>query len=240
MTSHPSLLVIDALAARQLEDTQATAHIASCERCRADLEAAEAACARFTRDVFPRTVVNIRERRRWRFGITILAPVLAAAALVIWLLRPHDRVDDDDIRIKGELTFQVFAKRGDAIIPVRDATRLAPGDQIRFVVGCGAPAYLLVASIDGAGHATIYHPYGGTRSAPADAAPTELPGSIVLDDAPGPERVFALVSDAPLEATAVERALVELGARGADAIRATPMLDVPARQTSVVFEKVTP
>jgi hypothetical protein len=240
VTNHPSLLVIDALAARQLDDAEATAHIASCERCRADLEAAEAACARFTRDVFPRTVANIRERRRWKLGLAMLAPVLAAAALAIWFLRPH-APDDDDIRIKGELTFQVFAKRGDAIIPVRDSTRLAPGDQIRFVVGCGTPAYLLVASIDGAGHATIYYPYGGTRSARADAAPTELPGSIVLDASPGPERVFALVSDTPLETSDVEHALVELGAHGADAIRGARTLDVPvARQTSVVFEKVTP
>jgi len=239
VTGHPSLLVIDALAARRLDDAEAAAHIASCDRCRADLEAAEAACARFTRDVFPRTVANIRERRRWKLGLAMVAPVLAAAALAIWLLRPHD--PDDDIRVKGALTFQVFAKRGAAIISVRDATRLAPGDQIRFVVGCGAPAYLLVASIDGAGRATIYHPYGGTRSARAEAAPTELPGSIVLDDAPGPERVFALVSETPLETTVVERALVELGAHGAAAIRDTRTLAVPAaRQTSVVFEKATP
>jgi hypothetical protein len=249
MTEHVSQMTIDGLAARLLSDAEtatARAHVASCTRCRGDLETAEAACATFTREVLPRTLDRLAPRRAapWR----ILAPAfavsgLATVLLVVWFVRraPVPPTADDDLRMKGALTFQVFASRGDQVFAVRDATRLAAGDKIRFVVGAGEARYVLVASIDGAGHATIYHPYGGARSAPAPVQPTDLPGSIVLDAAPGPERVFALVSREPLAAGDVARTLEALGERGAAAIRATPTLDLPGvTQASVVFEKAAP
>ena len=248
MNTHLSSLTIDALAAGHLTGTEATrarAHVETCARCSTDVAAAEAACARFTREVLPRTIGNLRPRAPWwrRFGPGLLVPALAAAVVLIWMVRRPDTlpIDDDDIRLKGSLTFQVFANRGGEVIPVRDGIRLAAGDRIRFVVGAEGAAYLLVASVDGAGKATVYYPYGGARSGPVGRQPSELPGSIVLDAAPGPERVFALVSIDPLEAADVTRAIAAIGARGADAIRATRTLDVPASaQASVVFEKAAP
>jgi hypothetical protein len=243
--SHPSSLVIDALAAGKLAEAEAAdtrSHVETCTRCRGDLAAAEAACAHFTREVFPRTVGKLQPRRtRWLYP-ALLVPVFAAIALVLWQGRhTDDPARDDSVRIKGDLTFQVYANRGEEVIPVRDNTKLAAGDKIRFVVGANGPSYLLVASIDGAGNATIYYPYGGVRSGSITKEPSELPGSIVLDAAPGPERVFGLVSDEPLDAAVVKRALVALGARGADAIRSTRTLEVPvALQASVVFEKAAP
>ncbi|MEO8705640.1 MAG: hypothetical protein ABI867_36755 [Kofleriaceae bacterium] len=244
--THPSSLVIDALASGRLGDAEAAAarvHVASCDRCRADLATVETAFATFTREVFPRTVGTLRPRRSpWRFVLPTLVPVLAVALLVIWQVRrdPAVPVADDDIRIKGALTFQVFANRGDEVIPVRDGTTLAAGDKIRFVVGSGGPGYLLVVSIDGAGASTVYYPYGGARSGPVTKEPSELPGSIVLDAAPGPERVFALVSPEPLEAAVVKRALATIGARGRDAIRETHALEITAQQATLVFEKAAP
>jgi hypothetical protein len=242
MTAHPSSLVIDGIASGLVDDAEASSHIADCSRCRGDLEASRAACSAFTRDVFPRTARKLQPRRRWQLWPALLVPALAAALLVVWFVRRPDSAGtqtDDDIRVKGALTFQIFASRGTSVIPVRDATRLAPGDRIRFVVGSGGPAYLLVASIDGAGTATIYYPYAGMQSGPVTAEPSELPGSIALDAAPGPERVFAFVSTEPLDAAQVSRALQAI--RGVDAIRATRTLDVPAvNQTSIVFEKAVP
>ncbi|HET9451957.1 MAG TPA: hypothetical protein VFO83_13795, partial [Aggregicoccus sp.] len=69
----------------------------------------------------------------------------------------------------------------------------------------------------------------------------ELPGSVVLDAAPGPERVFALFSDAPLAAGDVTRALEALGSGGRGAIRAQQRLPVAGtEQASFLFEKVQP
>lgn len=248
MTQHLSSMTIDGLASGLLAEPSARAHLESCARCRSDLEAAEAACAAFTRDVLPRTVGTLRPpaRSRWVLAWPALAAAaLAAIVLVVWSGRrgPAPAVGDDgDLRMKGVLAFQMFANRRDDVFAVHDATKLAAGDRIRFVVGAGAARpYLLVASVDGAGNATIYYPYGGARSGPAPAMPSELPGSIVLDAAPGPERVFALASAQPLDAAQVTRALLVLGKKGPAAIRATAVLDnLPAVQQSIVFEKVAP
>lgn len=238
--THLSSLVIDALAAKQLEDAGARAHIAECARCRADLANAEAAMAHFERSVLPRTLSAIAQRRRrwWWIVPSVLAPALAALALVWWIRTPAPA--DDPVRIKGDLTFQVFANRHGEVIPVRDGTHLEAGDSIRFVVGAQAP-YVMIASIDGAGHPSIYYPYEGERSGTATPSPSELPGSIILDAAGGPERVFALASATPLDAHVVTRVLAEIGARGASAIREARTLDLPTtQQASIVFEKGAP
>jgi len=66
-------------------------------------------------------------------------------------------------------------------------------------------------------------------------------GSVVLDTAPGPERIFALWSSEPLQAADVIARLNELGQRGPAAIRATTTLDVPGTiQISRLFEKGDP
>jgi len=248
MTQHLSSMTIDGLASGLLAEPSARAHLESCARCRGDLEAAEAACATFTRDVLPRTIGKLRPvRSRWVLAWPAIAATALAAIVLVMLLgvreRPAPAIQDDgDIRMKGVLAFQMFASRRYEVFAVHDATKLAAGDKIRFVVGAGAARpYLLVASVDGAGNATIYYPYGAARSGPAPAAPSELPGSIVLDAAPGPERVFALASAQPLDAMQVTRALLVLGRKGAAAIRATAVLDnLPAVQQSIVFEKVAP
>lgn len=240
--SHLSSLVIDALAAGKLDAAgadAARAHIGACVRCRTDLASAEAAVSHFERSVLPRTLPAVQQPRgrRWWIMPSILVPVLATIAIVWWNRRP---VVDDDVRIKGSLTFQVFASRRSEVIPVRDGTRLDAGDSIRFVVGASTP-YIMIASIDGAGHPSIYYPFEGERSGTATAEPSELPGSIVLDASSGPERIFALASATPLDAQVVTRALSAVGARGAAAIRETRRLDVPtAQQATVVFEKGLP
>jgi hypothetical protein len=71
--------------------------------------------------------------------------------------------------------------------------------------------------------------------------PIEAPaGSIVLDDADGPERVFALFSAEPLDAREVRQALEALGRRGPEAVRRTEALPlVGTVQRSLLLEKET-
>lgn len=251
MSEHASQLTIDALAAGHLSAADAAAaraHVDGCARCRADLEAAQAACATFTRDVLPRTLGNLAPRASrpwWRIALPLLVPALAAAALLVWFTSrtPTKPGEDpgDDIRIKGATTFHVYAKRGERVFEVRDGSRLAPGDAVRFVASSRTARYLLVASVDGAGKASVYFPFGGSRSGEVGSTRAELPGSIVLDRAPGPERIFAVFSSEPIEADVVTRALSALGSRGAEAIRKTRQLPVTAAdQASLVFEKDLP
>jgi hypothetical protein len=97
----------------------------------------------------------------------------------------------------------------------------------------------MIGSVDGAGKATIYVPFGGEASAPVPRGGSwESLNSVVLDASPGPERLFALFSRQPLAARTVTEALAALGRRGPAGIRSADHLEVPADgQVSVLFEK---
>ena len=246
MTPHLSSLELDALALGALDDVaarRAEEHLQACAACRAEAAALRESHAHFTTHVLPRTLPALRARAApwWSRRLTwIAAPVLAAAAaLVMITVGTGPAPDGGDLLVKGGAALQVVVRRGDHTAPVAAGATLAAGDEIRFVVATPRAGYLLIASVDGRGATTVYHPYGGSQSAPvAAAARLELPGSIRLDDAPGPERVVALWSSTPLPARAVTDALAAIGAGGADAIRSAPPLAVGAdEQRSLVFEK---
>lgn len=235
---HISALQLDALALGVLDgDTaaQVRAHLASCARCRRDQAAAAELRAHFTMRIAPRGLAA-RWPPRW---LWLAIPVLGVVCLFL-ALRPSASAIPE-YAAKGDAAWQVFANRDGETFVVHDGEVLAPGDRIQFVVLPGGPRYLLVASVDGSGAATIYYPYGGARSAPTDGQWVEPADSIVLDHAPGPERIYALISDEPLPADAVTAQLRVIAARGADAIRNTRTLPISARvQLSLVFEKEVP
>lgn len=235
---HISQLMLDALALRALDpdrEARAHAHLAGCARCRDDARIAAELRQRFTTYVLPRGVPAARRpRRAW-----LLIPAFAAALVVIaWRARPAPVAE---LGIKGAASWQVFANHDGRVFAVHDGTTLAAGDRIRFAVTPAGARYLLVASIDGVGAATIYYPYDGPQSALIEGARVEPAGSIELDAAPGPERIYALLSDEPIAADTVTAQLRALAAGGADAIRDARPLELPARaQLSLVFEKATP
>ena len=135
----------------------------------------------------------------------------------------------------------MFANHDGRVFAVHDGTTLDAGDRIRFAVTPAGVRYLLVASIDGLGAATIYYPYGGPQSAIIEGDRVEPAGSIELDAAPGPERIYALLSDEPIAADTVIAKLRAVAGGGADAIRHAPALELPVRaQLSLVFEKAAP
>ena len=239
MTEHLSAFTLDALALNALDEAaaaRARAHLASCAQCRADDESAAALREHFTVHVLPRTA-PVRRRRSWRW-IWLAAPMLAAAAILLVLRREPP---PPELGIKGDATWQVFAHRAGKTFEVHDGAVLAAGDEIRFVVVPDRARFVLIVSVDGAGQASIYYPYNGAASAPIDGPRVELAGSIVLDAAPGPERLFALFSDEPIAAPAARDALRAIAMGGADAIRRTRQLPIPVRaQTTLLFEKGGP
>lgn len=247
MTEHVSAFALDALALDALpadETARVEAHLARCAACRRVHDDAAAGRAEFAQTVLPRTLPALRARAprgRWldRRTLWIVAAAAAAAVLLAPLLRARD---EPGLGIKGDgPAWQVFGYRDGRTFQVHDGATLAAGDRLRFVVAPDRTPYLVIASIDGAGAASIYVPFGGGRSEWVDGARVELPGSIVLDAAPGPERLFAIFTDEVIDTRLIEDQLRALGAHGAAAIRATPRLAVAARaQLSLVFEKQAP
>ena len=252
MIDHVSAFAIDALALGALDDeTRARVenHLAGCAACRRERDQAAAQRAAFTGSVLPRTLPALRARlagprRPARRAMWLGGAVAAAAAVVAVVIAarpPREPPGQRELGIKGGPAWLVVGHRADRTFQIRNGEALAPGDALRFVIVPDRALYLLIASIDGAGVASIYFPYGGARSERVDGSRIELPGSIVLDAAPGPERLFAIFSDEPLDAAPVAAQLRELGAQGADAIRTTAELAVAARaQLSLVFEKTAP
>lgn len=251
--NHLSAFVVDALLAGALpaaEQEAAEGHIAACARCSADVAAVRALHQTFSAEVLPRTLPKVQARaararpaKKWALGGAALLAAAAAIALGLYFKRPPPATPDEPyLAIKGSASLRIVAQHGGAQLEVVDGVKLAQGDAIRFVVDPDGLRYLLVASVDGEGQVTVYFPVGGKESGRVeDGHKVELPGSIVLDAARGPERVFALFSKEPIAAEPVVTGLRAIGAGGRDAILRTRALPVPAEaQRSIVFEKASP
>ena len=247
--AHASDLLLARILSGDATDAEARAteaHAAGCARCRAGLEEARAARGRFEQFVFPRTLGAVERRVRRRRWLRIFAPLLVAlpAAVAVSIVATRPEVQPE-VQAKGApALLQLFAQRGERVFAVGEGERLQRGDRLRFSVQPGSAAFVTVGSVDGRGNASLYYPstaVAALRAEGRDAGVAGLlPGSIVLDDAPGPERIFALFSPTPLDDAQVRRALAVLAAAGPDAIRRTRALPLPFAQASILLEKGGP
>jgi hypothetical protein len=135
-----------------------------------------------------------RVARPWWIAGGALA---AAAALAVVVLRPAPG-PDDDLRAKGGVGLVIHvAADGTSRAVTRDGA-VHPGDRIRFQVSAPGPGHVAVVGVDAAGVATVYHPYGGSRSAALPAGDGGvLPGAIALDAALGDEAIYAVYAAHP-------------------------------------------
>lgn len=234
-TGHLSNLALDALALGGGSPDD-SAHLAGCAACQARAGAGEALRGELPPHLRVRTLEALRARARWTVIVGALVPALAAAILfAVW---PRASAEPD-LAVKGGAALEVYALRAQHVRALADGSPLSPGDQIRFAVTPGGARHVLIASVDSLGHTTIYVPYGGAIGLAVDPHHrTELPGSIVLDDSLGPERVFAIFAAQPIRAADVQPAL-DLVAAGRGRLRTTAqlMLPFPATQRSLWFDK---
>lgn len=215
------LLLLSALA--EDERHKARAHLEGCGSCKQRWTQLEEDSGRFTKFVLPRTLpqveakvaqVSLWDRLRRHTRLLYPAMALGAAAVLVVVVTPRVAGDADRAGmeeplygLKGGARVEVVAQQGDAQRPVTDETVLTEGDRIRFLVEPAGAPFLLLASQDGEGAFTVYFPYGGSHSASLSEGFVELPGSIELDDAPGPETLFAVFSSEPVDASLVQAAL---------------------------------
>jgi len=194
-----------------------------CPDCSAQLSALREAALAFVKARPPDRFLRQLERREAapapraslleRLGLPRrLVPALGLAvplALAVVLLPRLLERPGDGVTMKGD-GFRVAVARAGGGAPELAAgdAIVHPGDALRFSYEAARDGYLLVLDLDGRGTASVLHPFGASAAAPLAANQRDfLPGSVVLDDAPGPEFVIAVFSPRPFEAAPLLEAL---------------------------------
>ncbi len=151
-----------------------------------------------------------RLRSWWFMGA--LLPVLAAALVFV---RPPslDPAGDTGVRDKGRaelptgpaqtapVHLDYLLLQGDEVLTVGDAPLALPGDRIQFRYEAGGLDRLVLLSIDGSGTLSVFWPEQGDRPEAVQPKGEQLlEGSVILDDAPGPEAFVAVFGTADVRA----------------------------------------
>ena len=212
----PSNLVLEELAAGDLEEKarhETETHLSTCDLCAARIavrrEGFEA-----IEPVDPRALLaGIRRRaekmpatvgwssrlaewlRNWRLAI---APaVIAAAALVIFVISPGDRLGDRPgergvgLRVKGELALRIFRAEGSGSVELASRETIRPKDRLRFVVDLPTWGRVTIIGVEHSGRLYTAWPLDPTYE--TDHPPGRrqtLPGAVSLDEAPGRETLY--------------------------------------------------
>ncbi|MFH1809925.1 MAG: hypothetical protein ABIJ09_14365 [Pseudomonadota bacterium] len=187
----------------------------------------------------------VEKLRAWRWPALGSVAVAAAAAVVLLVVTP---VDDSGLRSKGSdlagigylVREPAGARRGD------DGEQLKAGQQIQFLLRPARSARSVVLlGVDGRGAVTVYHAEALTQQTKGVETLSPLPGSVILDDAVGPERFFAVFSDdgdVEMLHQLAQSAALKLVQEGVDLSRVErlPVDDPGVHQTSISIVKVAP
>jgi hypothetical protein len=241
MSPHPSELALEQLLLDP-RHAPAAAHVDGCPDCQARLESMRREGDYFHATVYPATVNAVRaavpRSRRW---LPLLLPLAAAAAAALVVMVRPEAPDDGYVGTKGaELVLSVFvSSAGEPAHAVADAAPVPASSALRFKVRTSTPCSLWLLSIDARGEVSRLYPASGEAAPARDAA--ALPGGAVLDGRPGPERIFAVCSSAPLPfdavAAAARGALGGGGEAGVRGLSHLPGLPGRAAQATLLLEK---
>jgi hypothetical protein len=125
---------------------------------------------------------------------------VGAAAVLLLVWRSGDLSPSlDGVRIKGPLALGVVVQRASGGTDrIASGASVAAGDVLRFELAHGQPGHAAVLGLDERQVVSLYVPQDGHLPFLAGAGKTVLPGAVKLDDAPGVERIFALLCPDPL------------------------------------------
>jgi hypothetical protein len=182
---------------------------------RAELEAEKARVPAFDFDALSRragedNVVPLRPV--WRWAVPLLA-VAAAVALFV-------RGGGEPNRIKGSADLGFYLERDGQVLPGDATATFREGDRIQFTYR--APyGSLVLLSLDGDGRVSLYYPDHGDAGVPILPGDRHvLEGSVILDDARGPEVFLGFFGDAWDVASARRAAEDAFEDGGAEGLRA--------------------
>ena len=190
-------------------------------------------------------------RPRWPRLFELAAGLAVAASVALVTVAPRFGTDVHRTRSKGgqnaELAhderctgacpvLEMFVKDADGVRAGIDGMTLRAGDWVQFRYRANGHRYLFIVSVDDEGVLAPLYPDRRTRSVPIDARGRHvLEGSVILDDAVGPERLYAFFSPAPLKFADIEKLLVGVH----DPQRQSTLASLPpgVDQTSILIYK---
>ena len=192
-------------------------------RARADIAAASA-------EILARLEAPPRQPRWAAFWRPILAAATSVALLaglaVVLMPRPDDHRNTRTKGGGGGPSLEMYVKDAAGVHVGRNGIRLREGDQIQFRYHAFGKRHLMVVSVDSAGIVSSLYPEQPGSSITVEPKGVHvLEGSVILDDALGPEHIVALFSDTPLVYTDVKRAADDALSRAAD-VTALPLLEL--------------
>jgi hypothetical protein len=136
--NHPSSFALDCVALGEPQGELAD-HLAGCAGCRAYLE------HRARVPAIPAWLGARPRSHRWGLALAA-ATALAAAACLLFVVRPRMTTRDADEREKGPPMVTVYLKRDDRV-SAWDGRPIRPGDQLRLQVRGGGFRHVSVASL---------------------------------------------------------------------------------------------
>jgi hypothetical protein len=215
------------------EEARARGHLAECSPCADRFQALELARQSFRSPLPPRLSTQRRSPPR-RLAWAVASAALAVAAGFVLVTTSSL----DGSRLKGGNALALVVRHPDGHVErVLPGADLHPGDGLRFEVSTQQRSYVLIIGLDASGQVTLYFPSSGPPTPLAPASHQLLPGSVLLDETLGPERIFALYcAAAPSLASAIEAGRKALLAQQGHPERVL-RLDSSCRQASFLLEK---
>jgi hypothetical protein len=229
------------------------AHATTCGDCRARLKALDDEQRRFEQEIsFDRFAAGVarasrapaRAKEKAVFEkrvLRVFVPTFAVAAALALFVSFTGGESSGPNRVKGSgITVRVGAGEGPQRTASSEAPEaLAPGERVRIGYQAGPHRYVLSVSIDERGQVTPLYPEAGRSLAvgkAVGAAPRYLPDSIEFTEA-GTERLFVILSDAPIDVDAARAAARASFDRAHGDIVHMPPLDLPGEQFQRTFIK---
>lgn len=195
----------------EVERSRLEGHLQGCAHCqgvragqlsaRAELDPAQVAAASVA--ILERLERPAPRRLAWLRPQLWAGVVAAAIALVVVLPQAKELLfgEGPRIRTKGAQgpSLEMWVNTPEGAQPGVDGMHLGEGDQIQFRYRASGRQYVLVVSVDSRGVTSPLYPEAPGQSLKISPEGEHvLDGSVILDDAKGPERIFAFFSDSPL------------------------------------------
>jgi hypothetical protein len=182
-------------------------------------------------------VLRGNQRRKLHKVMAIAATVAMCVVGVSVLQRAGP--SQDGIRPKGEgPKLEVFARHDDGRVEeVAPGAALAPGTALRFRITTKAAGFVGVVGLDNAGVVSGYYPEQGPLLPVSGASQQMLDGSVILDDTPGVERLFAVLCEEQLDVSELVQAATTALQTNGDDPSAVRRLGVKCEQATFLFSK---